>query len=56
MVVGIILFIGLVGLWVWSEVERNRREDELKERIIHLERWLESIQKEHKSNGGKYFY
>ena len=44
MVVGIILFVGLVGLWVWVEVERNRREDKLKERVTALERWAEGVE------------
>ena len=45
MVAGIILFIGLVGLWVWAEVERNKREDKLKQRVENLEQWCRSAQK-----------
>lgn len=46
MVVGIILFVGLVGLWVWAEYERNKREDKLKERVDQLEKWVESVQRQ----------
>ena len=36
--------LALIGLWLWVEMERNKREDRLKERVDQMERWITAVQ------------
>lgn len=44
MIVGVAMGLALIGLWLWAELERNKREDRLKERVDQMERWIEAVQ------------
>ena len=44
MVIGVLMGLAVIGLWLWAEIESNRREDKLKERVELLERWVAQVQ------------
>ena len=47
MIVGVVFVVfglGLLGLWIWAELESTKREDMLKERVLTLERKLAIIE------------